>query len=154
MLNKNTKAFIEQYKRETGQPDLQITAWQFGTEPDELAKLVIEGKKTATCSLYKLYEIEAEPLPKAGMHQVILNSLDQPVAMIKITEVSIKSMQEVPVEFALAEGEGDGSYQYWWDGHVKYFNSLAEEFNITFDTRDLLVCERFKVVKINESVNY
>ena len=150
MLNNKTQAFIDQYKQQTGQPGLQITAWQFGTEPDELAKLVVEGKKTATCSLHKLYEIEAEPLPKVGSHQVILNKVDQPVAMIKITEVSIKPMQEVPVEFALAEGEGDGSYQYWWDGHIKFFNSIADEFNISFDTRDLVVCERFEVIKIND----
>ncbi len=27
-----------------------VTAWQFGDSPDYLAKLVIDGVKTATCS--------------------------------------------------------------------------------------------------------
>lgn len=154
MINDKTQTFIEEYKRETSQPDIIITAWQFGTEPDELARLVVEGKKTATCSLYKLYEIEGEPLPQVGLHQVILDSIDQPVAMIKITEVSLTPMQEVPLDFALAEGEGDGSYEYWWNGHIKFFKSLAEEFNITFDIRDLLVCERFEVVKVSDCFSY
>ena len=113
MINDKTQTFIDEYKRETNQSNIIITAWQFGTEPDELARLVVEGKKTATCSLYKLYEIEGEPLPQVGLHQVILDSIDQPVAMIKITEVSLTPMQEVPLDFALAEGEGDGSYEYW-----------------------------------------
>ena len=134
MINDKTQTFIDEYKRETNQSNITITAWQFGTEPDELARLVVEGKKTATCSLYKLYEIEGEPLPQVGLHQVILDSIDQPVAMIKITEVSLTPMQEVPLDFALAEGEGDGSYEYWWNGHIKFYKSLAKEFNITFDT--------------------
>ena len=29
--------------------------WAFGDEPDELAQLVLEGKKTATASVYDLY---------------------------------------------------------------------------------------------------
>ena len=54
MINDKTQTFIEEYKRETSQSNVTITAWQFGTEPDELARLVVRGKKTATCSLYKL----------------------------------------------------------------------------------------------------
>ncbi|WP_288774329.1 ASCH domain-containing protein [uncultured Psychrobacter sp.] len=154
MINDKTQKFIEEYKQETSQPNITISAWQFGTEPDELARLVVKGKKTATCSLYKLYEIEGEPLPQVGLHQVILDSTDQPVAMIKITEVSLTPMQEVPLDFALAEGEGDGSYKYWWNGHIKFFKSLAEEFDITFDIRDLLVCERFEVVKVSDRFSY
>ena len=154
MINDKTQKFIEEYKQETSQPNITISAWQFGTEPDELARLVVKGKKTATCSLYKLYEIEGEPLPQVGLHQVILDSTDQPVAMIKITEVSLTPMQEVPLDFALVEGEGDGSYKYWWNGHIKFFKSLAEEFDITFDIRDLLVCERFEVVKVSDRFSY
>jgi len=154
VINDKTQKFIEEYKRETSQSNVTITAWQFGTELDELARLVVRVKKTATCSLYKLYEIEGEPLPQVGLHQVILDRTDQPVAMIKITEVSLTPMQEVPLDFALAEGESDGSYKYWWNGHIKFFKSLAEEFNITFDIRDLLVCERFEVVKVHDHFRY
>lgn len=154
MINDKTQTFIEEYKRETSQSNITISAWQFGTEPDELARLVVRGEKTATCSLYKLYEIEGGPLPQVGLHQVILDRTDQPVAMIKIIEVSLTPMQEVPLDFALAEGEGNGSYEYWWNGHIKFFKSLAEEFNITFDIRDLLVCERFEVVKVHDHFRY
>ena len=40
--------------------DIEYEAWQFGDSPDLLAQLVYNGIKTATCSLYCLYEIEGE----------------------------------------------------------------------------------------------
>lgn len=36
----------------------EIDAWQFGAEPDLLAKLVVDGTKTATASAYDLYELD------------------------------------------------------------------------------------------------
>lgn len=151
-MNKQAKAFLEAYKKEVGLDDIQANAWQFGTVPDELAKLVIDGKKTGTCSLYKLYEIEGEPVPQVGQYQIILNSRDEPVVMIRTHTIDIMPMNEVSEEFALSEGEGDGTFKFWWDGHLEFFNKLAEEFGFSFDTNDLLVCESFEVVKVNERV--
>ncbi|WP_367109276.1 ASCH domain-containing protein [uncultured Psychrobacter sp.] len=151
-MNDRAQAWLNVYKAEVGENTIQANAWQFGTQPDQLAKLVVEGKKTATCSLYKLYTIEKEPLPQVGQYQIILSSQDEPVALIRTHTIDIEPMKEVPVEFALAEGEGDGAYQFWWDEHLKFFNELACEFNISFDSSDLLVCERFEVVKINNDI--
>lgn len=148
-MNKETITFWEDYKEKTGQYDIKATAWQFGFEPDELLQLVIDGKKTATCSWYRLYEIEGEPLPQVGLYQIILNSEDRPVVIIKTTQVILQPMDEVPIEFALSEGEGDGTFKYWWEGHLMFFNELANEFEIPFTTQELLVCETFEVVKIN-----
>ena len=41
-------------------------AWAFGGAPDKLAKLVMQGVKTATCSALALYEYENEEIPKAA----------------------------------------------------------------------------------------
>ena len=40
-------------------------AWAFGEAPDELAELVIQGIKTATCSSYDLYQINENTNPPA-----------------------------------------------------------------------------------------
>ena len=48
----------------------EYEAWSFGAEADLLAKLVVQGEKTATASAYPLYELENEPLPKAGAYDV------------------------------------------------------------------------------------
>ena len=84
-----------------------VSAWKFGADPDHLAQLVIDGVKTATCSGLIFYEIENEPLPSVGDYSIILSSKDVPLAIIETTEVKTIPMNEVPEDFAVAEGEGD-----------------------------------------------
>uniref|UniRef100_UPI0020BDA847 ASCH domain-containing protein n=1 Tax=Bacillus paralicheniformis TaxID=1648923 RepID=UPI0020BDA847 len=77
-----------------------------------LAQLVINGIKTATCSGHIFYKLENEPLPTTNNYSIILNSIDEPVAIIKIIEVTVTPMNEVSEEFAIAEGEADRTYNY------------------------------------------
>lgn len=56
------------------------------------------------------YEIEQERLPQKGDSSILLNSREEPAAIIQTTEVQIMPMNKVPAEFAEAEGEGDRSY--------------------------------------------
>ena len=59
------------------------------------------------------YELEHESLPTTIDYSIILNSNDEPVAIIKTIEVTVTPMNEVSEEFAIAEGEGDRTYNYW-----------------------------------------
>ncbi|MNR54891.1 ASCH domain protein [compost metagenome] len=63
--------------------------------------------KSATCSGLVFYEIDNEPLPCVGDYSIILDSKDEPLAIIRTSEMTIMPMNEVPEEFAIAEGEGD-----------------------------------------------
>ncbi|MGM9951265.1 MAG: ASCH domain-containing protein, partial [Lysinibacillus sp.] len=119
-------------------------AFQFGEKADWLAELVIEGKKTATCSSYQEYQIENELIPKAGEYSIVLNSANTPVAIIEVESVEMYPLNEVPEDFALAEGEG--TYQEWWDAHVNFFSRLFEQYNLEFKKDMLVVCERFRKV--------
>ena len=119
-------------------------AFQFGEKADWLAELVIEGEKTATCSSYEQYQIENEAIPKAGEYSIVLNSANTPVAIIEVESVEMYPLNEVPEEFALAEGEG--TYQEWWDAHVNFFSGLFEQYNLEFKKDMLVVCERFRKV--------
>lgn len=122
----------------------QITykdAFQFGADPDWLADLVLKGKKTATTSGYVFYELENEPLPQAGEYSIVLNSQDEPVAIIKIQSVEVLPMNEVIEEYALAEGVSD--YAFWWDAHEKFFKNELKPYNLEFEPNMLVVCERF-----------
>lgn len=146
-MNKEATVFWENYWQEKKQtPPANYTAWQFGADPDTLAQLVYDGKKTATCSALIFYEVENEPLPIVGEYSVILDSQDKPVVIIKTVEVTISPMNQVPEEFAIAEGEGDGTYAYWWREHEKFFTEELKELNKPFQEDMLLVCERFEVV--------
>ncbi|WP_203333551.1 ASCH domain-containing protein [Planococcus beigongshangi] len=144
-MNEQATKFWDGYwaAKEQDQPE-KVEAFQFGAEADWLADLVVEGKKTATCSAHVAYELENEALPQAGQYNVVLNSQDLPVAIIQVTSVTVMPMNEVPVEFALAEGEGD--YTFWWNAHVEFFKSILEPHGLTYSEDMLLVCERFEVV--------
>ena len=145
MMNAKAKKYWDEFWEGKEQPQ-SVDAWQFGFDPDGSAQLVIQGKKTATASGYIFYELENEPLPAVGDYSIILNSVDEPVAMIKMVDIQIIPMNEVPEEFAIAEGEGDLSYQYWWDGHKAFFSQELAEFGQKFSDDMLVVCQRFELV--------
>ena len=119
-------------------------AFQFGAKPDWLASLVLEGKKQATCSSYPLYELDGEPLPKVGDYQIVLNSQDEPVAIIQSTQIAVYPFKDVPVEFALSEGQG--TYEQWKEAHLQFFSQLLPEYGLTFNEDMLTVCDSFKRV--------
>jgi uncharacterized protein YhfF len=130
-----------------------VTAWQFGADPDHLAQLVIDGVKTATCSGFIFYEIENERLPSTQDYSIILNSNDEPLAIIKTVDVKILPMNEVTEDFAIAEGEGDRTYQYWKEAHTKFFTESLNSLGLEFSEDMMLVCERFKLVDIKNAKN-
>jgi uncharacterized protein YhfF len=148
-MNQDIQEYWNEYWRDQNQNQPQsVSAWQFGADPDYLAKLVIDGIKTATCSGYIFYELENEPLPTTEDYSIILNSDDKPLAIIKTVEVTLTPMNEVTEEFAVAEGEGDRTYQYWWEAHEKFFRNELNAIGREFSEDMLLVCERFEVIDV------
>ncbi len=137
--------YWQEFCEQEGLNDTQYKeAFQFGVMADWLADLVVEGKKTATCSSFPIYKIEGEPLPQVGEYSIVLDGQEEPVAIIKEISVEVMPFNEIPEAFALAEGEGD--YEDWYTGHVEFFTSYLAKFNIQFDETMLTVCEQFKKV--------
>ncbi|NMD72226.1 ASCH domain-containing protein [Bacillus sp. DNRA2] len=148
-MNQDVQVYWNEYWRDQNQDQPKsVGAWQFGADPDYIAKLVIDGIKTATCSGYIFYELENEPLPTTEDYSIILNSDDKPLAIIKTVEVTLTPMNEVTEEFAVAEGEGDSTYQYWWEAHEKFFRNELNAIGREFSEDMLLVCERFEVIDV------
>ena len=144
-MKEHVKTFWEEYWKSQAKPQPKLSdAFQFGADADWLAQLVVEGKKTATCSGHVFYELENEPLPQVGQYFIVLNSKDTPVAIIQLTEVTILPMNELPVEFALLEGEGD--YDFWWNAHKQFLKKELQGYGLEFSEDIPLVCERFKVI--------
>lgn len=141
--------FWNEYKKQNpNAPEHPPEAWSFGSGADmanELLELALTGRKTATCSLHALYEIDDEAIPEVGGYNIILDGAGEPTAITRQTSVEIIPFNEVGEDFARAEGEGDLSYSYWHDGHVRYFSELLETYGRTFDPTMLLVCERFEL---------
>ena len=121
-------------------------AWAFSEAPDKLARLVVQGIKTATCSAYDLYETDNEPLPQAGDYSIILNADEEAVCIIKTLKVYVTDFDHVSQEHAYKEGEGDRSLEYWRKVHADFLTEELASVNRTFDGSTKVVCEEFEVV--------
>lgn len=110
------------------------------------AQLILQGKKTATCSLAHWYQSGQEPMPVAGHLQVVTQWDGQPVCIIEITAVSQCLYNEVSAEFAYAEGEGDRSLNHWRKTHWAFFSAECKDQGLTPQETMPLVSEHFKVV--------
>ena len=121
-------------------------AWCFGTMADELASLVLRGIKTATASAYTLYELDEEPIPKAGDISVILDSSDKAVCIIRDTKVYTVPYREVSESHAYMEGEGDRTLDAWRQVHQEFFTGEMEAYGLEFTEDMLVLCEEFEVI--------
>lgn len=135
-----------QYRSQNNLAPMPFEAWCFGANADLLAELVLQGRKTATSSLYELYLHEQEPLPQTGQCNVILNSRGEAVCVIRTTAVYVSAFNKVAPFHAAKEGEGDGSLAYWRAEHEAFFtkelNAIGKEFTKTVP----VVCEEFELI--------
>ena len=140
-----------EYAQKAGIEHTDYEAWTFGDAADDLAALVVSGRKTATASAFPLYELEQEPLPQEGEYSVILDSREQAVCVIRTERVYTVPFREVGEEQARREGEGNLSLAYWREVHERFFRQEMEEAGLTFDEDMLVVCEEFSCVYTRES---
>lgn len=131
---------------------------EFGFPRTELRRRLVDailrGDKTSTTGLLVDYEREGETPGAPGDRQVVVDAEDREVAIIELTEVSIRRMADVDLQFAIDEGEGFESVADWRSAHEGFIGSYLDEiragignpdFALTDDT--LVVCERFRLVE-------
>ena len=124
----------------------EYEAWAFGGDPDKLASLVLAGTKTATASAYDLYAYDNEDLPKPGDYNVVLDSGDNAICVIRNTAVSVVPFKDVDEHHARREGEGDLSLEHWREVHRDLFTQWLEEAGLEFSDDMPVVLETFEVV--------
>lgn len=142
-------AYLRDLEPEHPHRHLKPDAFGFGGEAelaDELAALVLAGKKQATTSLPVEFTSLHEPLPRAGDLSIIVRGNGRPVAIIERTRVTSVPFETVDEAYAAVEGEGDGSLGYWRAAHVDYFTSVCERLGGSFDAHTLVLCQVFRVV--------
>ena len=124
-------------------------AWGFGDSPemaDELGGLVVQGIKTATCSLYWEYEAGLEVLPEVGGLSIILDGRGAPLCLIETASLEFKPFNAVGAEFAYDEGEGDRSLDYWRRVHWEVFSKECVSLGKEPTENMSLLCEKFRVL--------
>ena len=127
-----------------------VDAWQFGDTPDELAQLVIQGKKTTTTGAHMIYELKNKPLPVVGQYSIILNGNDEPVAVIKVIDVQVMPMNQVSEKHTAGEGDCDEGYEFWWDLHKEFFSKGLAKFGKEFSEDMLVVCKEFELFDVKQ----
>lgn len=118
-----------------------LETFSFGDNPalaDELAALVLSGRKTATC-----WAAAQGELTEVGRSMVMLSGSGAPLAVIETVELTRRRFPDVDAAFAFEEGEGDRTLASWRRAHEIYFGRLG-----LFAPDMLLWCERFRVVEI------
>ena len=117
-----------------------------------LVTAILAGTKTSTSALVLEYEREGDPLPQPGERSVVVDSADQPVAVIETTEVRIVPLGEIDLAHAVDEGEGYTTIAQWRAGHEEFWHGADYRgwlgdpgFVVTDDT--LVLAERFRLVE-------
>ena len=142
----NAQQLWDAYKEKSGVIHDNYTAWAFGGDPDELAELVLTGKKSATCSLKYIYDLTGEPIPALGEYSVILNSRQEAVCVIRTICLRLIPFCRVDAALAAKEGEGDLSLDYWQRVHRDFFEKELAPYGEQFDEGMELIFEEFERV--------
>jgi len=143
-MNDDAKKYWDEFWQ--GNEPHPLDAWKFGVIPDELAKMVVVGRKTTTTSTYAGYEARNESIPHIGKCSIILDSKDKPVGIIEVINVKVMPMNEVPMGHRANEGDCGADGELWWDVHEEYFTSILAERGEAFSEDMLVVCEEFKLI--------
>jgi len=123
--------------------------WYFGNVSKmakELAQLVLQGKKTATASLFWEYEKKPEDEPVVDGYSVVTDFEGVPQCVLRTTELRVLLFNEVDEKFAFDEGEGDQSLDYWREVHWDYFSRRCIEIHKEPSNTMLINCERFRLL--------
>lgn len=113
-----------------------------------LIALILAGVKRATCSLQDSWAFDGERLPAPGDVEVVLDFDGQPALVLYTTAIQIVAFEDIPAEFAVAEGEGDLSLDYWRREHWRFFLRECERIGREATPAMPLVCEWFDVIAV------
>jgi uncharacterized protein YhfF len=123
----------------------------YGDSPElsaSLLELIRSGRKRAGTSLLWAIEAEGEKLPEPGQIELVVDHLNEPALVCRITEVRVVPFNEVTAQYAAIEGEGDGSLEYWREGHWAFFSRECQRIGRQPDERMPVVCSVFEVLSV------
>lgn len=118
----------------------------FGDSPemaDELLRLVLTGKKTATVSVV----LEDEKTPEVGDLSLVLNGQGQPACVIKTVYLETVKFCDLTWDMVKLEGE-DETFEQWKAGNIRYWTRDAVKRGYTFTEEMPITFERFELVEV------
>jgi uncharacterized protein YhfF len=134
-----------------------LQAWGFGFPGplrDELTALALAGTKTTTAGLLVETELEGESVPVPGLREVLLDSVERPVAVIETVDCRVARLADVDDRHAIDEGEGYANahefrvaHEEFWNGYLDDVRAGLGDPTFTIDDDTMIVLQRFRVVE-------
>ncbi|MFM8560839.1 MAG: ASCH domain-containing protein [Solirubrobacterales bacterium] len=128
----------------SGLDDTEFT-WEGSPFGDRLVELVLEGTKTATCSLLAEWEAEGREPPTPGSRTALIDMAGRERGVVEVTEVRVVPIREIDDDFARAEGEGFEDVAQWRAAHEEFWASDQPGVKVTDET--MIVAERIRLVE-------
>src|SRR6266849_4986469 len=108
----------------------------------KLVAAVLRREKIATASLRDEYVPDTdEPLPEPGETSLLLGYDDEPLGVVKTTELQVVRAADVDLQFVRDEGEGFETVAQWRSAHERAWGDRE----ITDDTT--IACEWFTLIE-------
>ncbi len=130
-------------------PPGRLRTDQYGDSPElsrELIELIRTGPKRAGTSLLWAHEAEAEELPQVGDIEIVLDHAFEPTLVTRVTRVEVVPFDQVTAEYAAIEGEGDGSLEFWREGHWDFFSRECARIGRVPQNDMPVVCSVFELL--------
>lgn len=131
------------------QPVRYLDSWHFcdnEKDANECLSLVLAGIKKATTPSLWWYQANELALPQVGDLNVVTDWNGVASCLIKTVSVKVVPFNNIDAAYALLEGEGDRSLEYWQRVHWDYYHRELADTDYTPDKKMPLVCEEFEVV--------
>lgn len=112
--------------------------------------LVLSGAKTATFTPFDSFEINRESIPVAGEVYVVLDSEEEPVAILEVTNVTVIPFNEIPWDLAARDGENE-NLSDWQDKMREFLEDEADLCGFEAREDSKIVCEIFRVIYQNSN---
>lgn len=132
-------------------PPGRVRVVGYGDSPElstSLLALICEGRKRAGTSLLWAFEAENQSVPRVGDIEIVVDHSNEPALITRVTRVQVVPYNEVSVEYAAIEGEGDGSLEYWRSAHWAFFSRECERIQRKPSETMLVVCSVFELLSI------
>jgi uncharacterized protein YhfF len=117
---------------------------------DELLDLMRQGKKYATAHMARDFEKNNIPRRQVGDYWIIVDTHNNLVGLVKVKEVAVTPFNQVTLDFAAREGEGDSSLEYWQNVHKEYFLLQLADWGEDWSEDCPIVCETFSLIATPE----
>ncbi len=134
-----------------GTPTLEVAFP--GPLRDRLVQAYLDGHKQAGSGLLVQHEHDGDPVPEVGDRWILIDSVEAPVAVLRITRVDARPFGKVDDDIARAEGEGFASAAEWRDGHRAFWTSpgfrrAIDDPSFTPDDHTMVVVSWVQVLEL------